>query len=93
MGREGGRGGGGGGVGLTDEGVEGLTGEEEPEDECRNQTRLRYSSIAQLKHLQQVTLLMKFTKLKLSNKTANKMTRNSALYISWNNKYASKAFK
>ena len=30
MGREGGRGGGGGGVGLTDEGVAGRTGEEEP---------------------------------------------------------------
>lgn len=30
LGREGGRGGGGGGVGLTDEGVAGRTGEEEP---------------------------------------------------------------
>lgn len=30
LGREGGRGGGGGGVWLTDDGVEGLTGEEEP---------------------------------------------------------------
>lgn len=33
MGREGGRGGGGGGVGLTDEGVAGLTGEEEPTEQ------------------------------------------------------------
>lgn len=35
MGLEGGRGGGGGGVGLTDEGVEGLTGEEEPAEKNR----------------------------------------------------------
>lgn len=33
MGREGGRGGGGGGVGLTDEGVAGRTGEEEPTEQ------------------------------------------------------------
>lgn len=32
FGRDGGRGGGGGGVGLTDEGVTGLTGEEDPEE-------------------------------------------------------------
>lgn len=32
LGREGGRGGGGGGVGLTDDGVAGRTGEEEPEE-------------------------------------------------------------
>lgn len=31
LGREGGRGGGGGGVGLTDDGVAGRTGEEDPE--------------------------------------------------------------
>ena len=33
LGRDGGRGGGGGGLGLTDDGVEGLTGEEEPRNE------------------------------------------------------------
>lgn len=32
LGRDGGRGGGGGGVGLTDDGVAGRTGEEDPED-------------------------------------------------------------
>lgn len=32
MGRDGGRGGGGGGVGLTDDGVAGRTGEEDPEE-------------------------------------------------------------
>lgn len=36
LGREGGRGGGGGGVGLTDEGVAGRTGEEEPAEQKRN---------------------------------------------------------
>lgn len=36
LGREGGRGGGGGGVGLTDEGVAGRTGEEEPAEQNRN---------------------------------------------------------
>lgn len=35
LGREGGRGGGGGGVGLTDDGVAGRTGEEEPAEENR----------------------------------------------------------
>lgn len=33
LGRDGGRGGGGGGVGLTDNGVAGRTGEEDPEEE------------------------------------------------------------
>lgn len=33
LGREGGRGGGGGGVGLTDDGVAGRTGEEDPAEE------------------------------------------------------------
>lgn len=32
LGRDGGRGGGGGGVGLTDDGVAGRTGEEDPEE-------------------------------------------------------------
>ena len=36
LGREEGRGGGGGGVGLTDEGVEGRTGEEEPAKQSRD---------------------------------------------------------
>ncbi len=36
LGRDGGRGGGGGGVGLTDEGVAGRTGEEEPAKQNRN---------------------------------------------------------
>lgn len=35
LGREGGRGGGGGGVGLTDDGVAGRTGEEDPAKEKR----------------------------------------------------------
>lgn len=39
MGREGGRGGGGGGVGLTDDGVAGRTGEEEPAEENRSSSR------------------------------------------------------
>lgn len=39
MGREGGRGGGGGGVGLTDDGVAGRTGEEEPAEENRSSGR------------------------------------------------------
>lgn len=38
LGREGGRGGGGGGVGLTDEGVVGRTGEEEPAEHRRAET-------------------------------------------------------
>lgn len=37
LGREGGRGGGGGGVGLTDEGVAGRTGEEDPTEENRRE--------------------------------------------------------
>lgn len=42
LGREGGRGGGGGGgwVGLTDEGVEGRTGEEEPAEEGKQTNKM-----------------------------------------------------
>lgn len=40
LGREGGRGGGGGGVGLTEEGVEGRTGEDEPAKEKCEETSL-----------------------------------------------------
>lgn len=40
LGREGGRGGGGGGVGLTDEGVAGRTGEEEPAKQRSNTSPL-----------------------------------------------------
>lgn len=39
LGREGGRGGGGGGVGLTDDGVAGRTGEEEPEEARKKHKR------------------------------------------------------
>lgn len=43
LGREGGRGGGGGGVGLTDEGVAGRTGEDDPTEENKKTQGLHHN--------------------------------------------------